>query len=365
MPGPDRRGRRERLQVRVVVEQRGQHRHHPRPLRHADVHVQAPDQHLPAPPLGAVDQLLVAVPLGELLRGPRRERVRARAEQVDAQLVGRTGTTTASVSRRSVIASLDRLADAGDDLDGVAEQLLVQPARVGQPGLGPREQVRRRRCAGRGYAVSTSANSHSTPSVGRAEAWKSMRTPPSERTRRSTRRGRESRPGVGSMAAMLEARDAQPRPWTSASGSASCCSPPGAGAADVTATMRSLSWPLGAPQPRDRRDLHGAVDELPAGAPRSRSSLQSGTSRSATSTTRTSPWSTTWSATCCASEIDLAEARADAGPDHLLRPRPAALGGHPRLGRDVRRRRPDARRQRAGGGDRGRRGGAASTGSRW
>ena len=46
-----------------------------------------------------------------------------------------------------------------------------------------------------------------------------------------------------------------------------------------------------------------------------------------------------------------------AGPDRVLGPQPAALGGHPRLGRDVRRRRPDARRQRLGGRDRVRRGG--------
>ena len=69
-PGPDRRGRRQRQQVRVVVQQRRQDRHHPSRSGMPDVDVHAPDQHLPAPPLGAVDQLLVAVALGELLRGP-------------------------------------------------------------------------------------------------------------------------------------------------------------------------------------------------------------------------------------------------------------------------------------------------------
>ena len=57
-------------------------------LGQPDVHVHAPDEHLAAPPLGAVDQLLVAVALGELLGRPVREGVRARPEEVDPELVG-------------------------------------------------------------------------------------------------------------------------------------------------------------------------------------------------------------------------------------------------------------------------------------
>ena len=139
--GPDRRRRRQRLEVRVVAQQRREHRHHPRRVRHPDVHVHAPDQHLPAPPLGAVDQLLVAVALGQLLPGPRRERVRARAEQVESEVVpGRYDDLERppQVGHRLGHGA----ADAGDDLDGVLQQLLVQPLRVRQPGLGPGEEVR-------------------------------------------------------------------------------------------------------------------------------------------------------------------------------------------------------------------------------
>ena len=45
------------------------------------------------------------------------------------------------------------LADAGDDLDGVAQQLLVQPARVGQPRLAAARRGRRAR-VGRGRGSS-------------------------------------------------------------------------------------------------------------------------------------------------------------------------------------------------------------------
>ena len=48
----------------------------------------------------------------------------------------------------------------------------------------------------------------------------------------------------------------------------------GAGAADVTATMQSLAWHFGRPEPRHRRHLHVAVDELPGQTRRSRRSIQ-------------------------------------------------------------------------------------------
>ena len=117
----------------------------------------------------------------------------------------------------------------------------------------------------------------------------------------------------------------------------------GAGAADVTATMRGLSWQLGLrnpeidvtftslsmsyqPDPEEplvilvrhvkQRDIDyedlTLVDHLVRDV--------------------------------LVGQVELAEARHDAGPDRLVGPQPAALGGHPRVGRDVRRRRPDARR---------------------
>ena len=51
------------------------------------MHVHTPDQHLPSPPLGALDQLGVARRVGELLGRPLRERVGARAEQLHAAVV--------------------------------------------------------------------------------------------------------------------------------------------------------------------------------------------------------------------------------------------------------------------------------------
>ena len=87
-----------------MVEQRGQHRHHPLLLRQADVDVDSPDQHLPPPPLGAVDQLLVTVALGELLPRPRGERVRAPPYR-SMPSSSATGTMVSSVSRSSATAS--------------------------------------------------------------------------------------------------------------------------------------------------------------------------------------------------------------------------------------------------------------------
>ena len=257
-PGPDRRGRRQRLQVRVVAQHRGQHRHHPRPVRHADVHVHAPDQHLPAPPLGAVDQLLVAMPLGQLLlrsttrTGACRRRTGPRPSSSPA------GTTTASVSRRSVIASSTVVADAGHHLDGVAQQLLVQPARVGQPGLGPARTGARRRCAGRGYAGRRARTP--TPRRASARARRRSRCAPRQcgapnADRRVAAWGRG--PGFASIGAVPETRELNlTLDFCLRVGELLLSS--GAGAADVAATMLSLARSLGASPGRGRRDLHGA-----------------------------------------------------------------------------------------------------------
>ena len=87
-PGPQRARGRQRQQVGVVVEHRGEDRDDAVALGHPDVHVDAPDQHLAAPPLGAVDQLLVAVPGGQLLLGPGGEGVGAGPHEVHAEGVG-------------------------------------------------------------------------------------------------------------------------------------------------------------------------------------------------------------------------------------------------------------------------------------
>ena len=54
---------------------------------HAHVHVNPPNQHLTAPVLGALDDLLVAPLFAELLIPPVCERVRARGKQVHADVV--------------------------------------------------------------------------------------------------------------------------------------------------------------------------------------------------------------------------------------------------------------------------------------
>ncbi len=86
----------------------------------------APDQHLAAPPLGALDQLGVTRCVGELLGGPLRERMGARTEQLHA-----TGMHDPAGRAQGGAQVLDRLAGraahTADHLDGVAQQLLVHP----------------------------------------------------------------------------------------------------------------------------------------------------------------------------------------------------------------------------------------------
>ncbi len=88
------------------------------------MHVHTPDQHLAPPPLGAGDQLVVPWRLGELLRGPAGEWMRAGAEQLHAHRLhdgSHSGECRLQVSHGFV----DGRADTGDDLDGVTQQLLV------------------------------------------------------------------------------------------------------------------------------------------------------------------------------------------------------------------------------------------------
>jgi hypothetical protein len=83
-----------------------------------------PDEHLAAPPLGAFDQLGVPRGVGELLRRPLRKGVGARAEQIHTavadHLPHRAERSTEVIHRLPGVVT-----DAGDDLDGVAQQFLV------------------------------------------------------------------------------------------------------------------------------------------------------------------------------------------------------------------------------------------------
>ena len=122
---PVRRRRRQRQQVRVLVEQRGDDRHHLVRRGDPDVHVHAPDQHLTAPPLGALDQLGVARRVGELLPPTTPRTGGCPRRTAPSRGRARPAATVPSVPRRSSIASAGVVADAGDDLDGVAQQFLV------------------------------------------------------------------------------------------------------------------------------------------------------------------------------------------------------------------------------------------------
>ena len=90
----------------------------------AHVHVHPVDEHLPAPPLRAVDECRVPLLVRDLLLRPPRERVRARAHELDPQGVG----DLADLVDRAleVVARAPHGAvDARDDLDGVEEELLA------------------------------------------------------------------------------------------------------------------------------------------------------------------------------------------------------------------------------------------------
>ena len=88
------------------------------------MHMHAPDQHLPSPPLSAFDQLRVARGVGEFLGRPLRERVGAGAEQFHAALAHhRIG---GGQRRMQIVHRLGHIVtDPGDHLNGVAQQLLM------------------------------------------------------------------------------------------------------------------------------------------------------------------------------------------------------------------------------------------------
>ena len=88
------------------------------------MYVYAPDRHLPAPPLGALDQFGVSRGVGQLLRRPFCERVSARAEQLHAAVVHDLAYG-AERAAQVVHRLTGVVTDSGDDLDGVAQQLLV------------------------------------------------------------------------------------------------------------------------------------------------------------------------------------------------------------------------------------------------
>ena len=202
---PDRGGRGQRLQVGVGVEQRRQHRHHPLLLGQPDVHVHAPDQHLAAPPLGAVDQLLVAVPWVSSWRGPRRRTGGCQRRTGPPRARRPPGRTGPRVCRSSAMAS-----PTVSQTPVTTSTVLRSSSLCSRVGSASRGRPRSNRSAAvlhrSRVVLSTSANSHSTPDRRPGEAWKSMRTPPSEAHRPS---GSGMCTGVSAAWRMLEARDAR------------------------------------------------------------------------------------------------------------------------------------------------------------
>ncbi len=87
-----------------------------------DVHTV--DHHLPAPPLGAVDQLEVAFLVGDLLRTRGAEGVRAGAEQFDAHRIGDLAHR-GQRARKVLLRLGHRGADARYELHGVEQQFLL------------------------------------------------------------------------------------------------------------------------------------------------------------------------------------------------------------------------------------------------
>ncbi len=121
---PERRRRRERLEVREIVDQSIQYGQRLGPLVQSDVHVDAVDHHLPAPPLGAVDQGGVACLVRDCLCFDGAEGMRTGTEKFDAEWfsdfadrVHRPGQVCLRLGHGG--------ADASDELDGVGEQLLL------------------------------------------------------------------------------------------------------------------------------------------------------------------------------------------------------------------------------------------------
>ena len=183
-----------------------------------------------------------------------------------------------------------------------------------------------------------------------------MRTPSVWRTQRRSRRRGLGVAALGLRASALCRRPASsPSPWTSVFGWASCCSPPAP--APPTWPPPCCRWP--APWARSQAEVDVTFTAL-------------------TMSHQGSPeeWPLIATRHVHQRVIDYQDltrvdhlvravlARGDrprrrprrAPADHLHRPRPAALGGHPRLGRDERGRRRAARRRLAGRAARGGRG---------
>ena len=119
---PRRGGGRHRQHVRVVRHHRVDDRPDLLLRAHADVHVDAPDDHLPTPVLGALDDLPVASLVAHLLVAPVGERVGTRRKQLHADAIG------AVQQLQQLLAQVlhgggDAIVNGGDHLHGVGHEL--------------------------------------------------------------------------------------------------------------------------------------------------------------------------------------------------------------------------------------------------
>ena len=118
--GPVGAGCADGLQVRDIGHESADNRHDVIAVGNAHVGVHAEDQHLPAPPLGAVDQLFVAVGRGDLLFPPRGEGVGSRAHDIKptrCQDVSQVIEGCAQIGRDAGNVGMH----PADDFDGVRE----------------------------------------------------------------------------------------------------------------------------------------------------------------------------------------------------------------------------------------------------
>ena len=125
-PTPERGGGAERLEVRNVGEQCIEDREHLVPGVDADVDVDAEDEHVPAPPLGATDEFEVPVLRSDLLHLPLCEGVGACRHELDPAGLGERAQRPHR--GREVIGDVgDCGVDTGDEFDRVRKHLADDP----------------------------------------------------------------------------------------------------------------------------------------------------------------------------------------------------------------------------------------------
>ena len=110
--------------MREVIDQAVQHRKDLVPAVQSDVHMDAVNDHLPAPPLGPVNELGVACLVRDGLQLGRAEGVAPGAKDLHAHRIGHVPDSRERAAQVR-LGLRDGGADAGDELHGVQQQLLL------------------------------------------------------------------------------------------------------------------------------------------------------------------------------------------------------------------------------------------------